>query len=74
MKYIVDQKDFIEKIKKHDWNYARYVDRFVNGADKDDYKKWKGFRLLAIDGSCLTLPQSNEIIKDFGFAKNLFFA
>ena len=41
MKYIVDPKDFIEKIKKHDWNYARNVDRFVNGADKDDYKKWK---------------------------------
>lgn len=36
----------------------------------DDFKKWKGFRLLAIDGTCLTLPQSNEIIKDFGFAKN----
>jgi len=36
----------------------------------DDYKKWKGFRLLAIDGTCLTLPQSKEIIKDFGFAKN----
>lgn len=38
--------------------------------ENDDYKKWKGFRLLAIDGTCLTLPQSDEIIKDFGFAKN----
>ena len=38
--------------------------------EDDDFKKWKGFRLLAIDGTCLTLPQSNEIIKDFGFAKN----
>ena len=38
--------------------------------EDDDCKKWKGFRLLAIDGTCLTLPQSNEIIKDFGFAKN----
>lgn len=36
----------------------------------DDFKKWRGFRLLAIDGTCLTLPQSKEIIKDFGFAKN----
>jgi hypothetical protein len=35
-----------------------------------DYKKWKGFRLLAIDGTGLALPQSEEIIKDFGFAKN----
>ena len=38
--------------------------------EDDDYKKWRGFRLLAIDGTCLTLPQSDEIIKDFGFAKN----
>ena len=38
--------------------------------EDNDYKKWKGFRLLAIDGTCLTLPQSDEIIKDFGFAKN----
>ena len=26
--------------------------------EDNDYKKWKGFRLLAIDGTCLTLPQS----------------
>jgi hypothetical protein len=38
--------------------------------EDDDYKKWRGFRLLAIDGTRLTLPQSDEIIKDFGFAKN----
>ena len=31
---------------------------------------WKGFRLLAIDGSRLQLPFSLEIIEDFGFAKN----
>jgi len=29
------------KIKNHDWNMARNVDRFVKGADKDDYEKWK---------------------------------
>lgn len=38
--------------------------------ENDDYKKWKEFRLSAIDGTCLILPQSNEIIKNFGFAKN----
>ncbi len=38
--------------------------------EDDDYKKWRGFRLLAMDGTSLILPQSNEIIKDFGFAKN----
>ena len=31
---------------------------------------WKGFRLLAIDGSKIQLPFSLEIIEDFGFAKN----
>jgi len=31
---------------------------------------WKGFRLLAIDGSRLQLPLSLEIIEYFGFAQN----
>lgn len=31
---------------------------------------WKGFRMLAIDGSKIQLPFSLEIIEDFGFAKN----
>jgi hypothetical protein len=31
---------------------------------------WKGFRLLAIDGSRIQLPLSLEIIEDFGFAQN----
>jgi hypothetical protein len=30
-----------EKIKMYDWNYARNVDSFVNGADKEDYQSWK---------------------------------
>lgn len=30
------------------------------------FKKWKGMRLLAIDGSTLQLPYSHEVIKDFG--------
>src|SRR3989344_5338969 len=46
--------------------------------EDDDFKKWKGFRLLAIDGTCLTLPQSNEIkndliILDRGYAATWFF-
>ena len=31
---------------------------------------WKGFRLLAVDGTRLQLPFSLDIIKNFGFAKN----
>jgi hypothetical protein len=31
-----------------------------------DVKKWKGYRLIAIDGSTLQLPRSEELIRDFG--------
>ncbi len=34
------------------------------------FNLWKGFRLLAVDGSRIHLPLSLEIIEDFGFAKN----
>ncbi len=34
------------------------------------FNLWKGFRLLAVDGSRLQLPSSLEIIENFGFAKN----
>ena len=30
------------------------------------YKKWRGYRLLAVDGSKLVLPPSNEIREEFG--------
>ena len=35
-----------------------------------EYKTWGGFRLLAIDGSKLQLPMSEEIVEFFGHAKN----
>lgn len=39
--------------------------------DEDDtFEKWNGFRLCAIDGSKLTLPRSEELIKEFGELKN----
>ena len=31
-----------------------------------NYKKWQGFRLLAIDGSSLKLPKNEETIEEFG--------
>lgn len=37
---MITDEEIKEKIQKHDWNYARNVDAFVNGADKDDYAKW----------------------------------
>ena len=33
-----------------------------------DYKKWNGFRLIAIDGSTSRLPNSEAIIKEYGVA------
>jgi hypothetical protein len=33
-------------------------------------KKWHGFRLIGIDGSTLRLPNSEEIIKVFGYQTN----
>jgi hypothetical protein len=36
----------------------------------DDYKKYKGYRLLAIDGSRIQLPNNEAVIKEFGLAEN----
>ena len=37
---------------------------------KDDYKKYKGYRLIAIDGSRIALPNKKEIIEEYGLAIN----
>lgn len=34
--------------------------------EDDDYKRYKGLRLLAIDGSKIRLPQTEEIRREFG--------
>jgi hypothetical protein len=36
--------------------------------DTTDYKKWNGFRLIAIDGSTSRLPNSEAIIEEYGVA------
>lgn len=43
---------------------------FYEDATKN--KKWKGKRIVAIDGSLLNLPVSNEIEKHFGGVKNQY--
>jgi len=35
----------------------------------DEYIKYKGFRLLGVDGSIITLPNNKEIQKEFGTTK-----
>jgi hypothetical protein len=41
------------------------LDEFYTDND-EAVKLWKGHRLLAVDGSRLTLPQNNELLKYFG--------
>jgi len=38
--------------------------------DDKSYKKWNDFRLMAVDGSTLQLPNSNDIISKFGVTTN----
>lgn len=36
----------------------------------EDYKQYKGYRLLAIDGTRIQLPNRESVIKEFGLAEN----
>lgn len=38
--------------------------------NEDSIKLWRSFRLLAVDGSRLTLPNTKELQEEFGIAKN----
>ena len=38
----------------------------------NSFKLWRGFRLLAVDGSSLTLPNTRELQKEFGTVKNQY--
>ncbi len=38
--------------------------------NEEAVKLWEGFRLLAVDGSCITLPITNELKAIYGQAKN----
>ena len=55
-------------------NYTAFIglnDLMINEFyQNSEYKTWKDFRLLAIDGSRLQLPMSKEVIETFGCAKN----
>lgn len=38
--------------------------------EDNHFKKYKGYRLLAIDGSCMEIPNTEELIKHYGYATN----
>lgn len=45
------------------------IDNFYT-KDNDGLKLWNGFRVLAVDGSRITLPNTTELKRCFGAAKN----
>ena len=38
--------------------------------EDNDFKKYKGYRLLAVDGSCIEIPNTEELKKHYGCAGN----
>lgn len=51
--------------------YIELNDEFVKRYySEEDYKRYKGYRLLAIDGSKIQLPSKEEVIEKFGLAEN----
>jgi len=39
-------------------------------ADDDGYKTWNGYRLSAIDGSVMEIPDTKELREEYGYIKN----
>lgn len=51
--------------------YIELNEELVKGYYRDgDYKQYKGYRLLAIDGSRVQLPNKESVIEEFGLAEN----
>lgn len=51
--------------------YIELNEELVKGYYGDgDYKQYKGYRLLAIDGSRIQLPNKESVIEEFGLAEN----
>jgi hypothetical protein len=38
----------------------------VEGSYHEDWKRWRGYRVLAVDGSFVQLPADPELLKYFG--------
>ena len=47
----------------------RLIEEFYTD-NEASVKLWKGYRLLSVDGSCITLPDTKELAKEYGCAKN----
>lgn len=67
----VTKSAFSHARKKLKWEAFQYLNKV--GCDsfykEAPYKTWNGFRLLAIDGSTLVLPNHPSIVREFGVTK-----
>lgn len=51
--------------------YIELNEEFIKGFyGDDDYDKYKGYRLIAIDGTKLHMPNRASVIEEFGYAEN----
>lgn len=56
------------RAKLNPWAFQRLTEVNVNTFYQEaEYKKWKDYRLLAIDGSVINLPYSKDIAQEFGY-------
>lgn len=75
--YNIEEKSFTKQSysearmkMKHEAYIELNEDLVKQYYSSDDYKKYKGYRLIAIDGSRIGLPNKKEIINEFGLAEN----
>jgi len=55
------------RAKLNPWAFKRLRDVAVSSFYAEaPYHKWKGFRLLAVDGSTINFPHSKSVVKEFG--------
>ena len=63
------QQSFSESREKLRWEGCRYLlDKLVEMFYQSDYEKWHGYRLMAIDGSKLQLPEDAKLKSLYGTA------
>jgi hypothetical protein len=65
---------FTQQRKKIDYSFFKYLSKFLvmyyYEIIGNEIKHWKGFRLLAVDGSRLNLVNKPDLLKEFGVQVN----
>lgn len=65
--FIQNRKKINPKVFQH---LSAVITENFYSSENDGLKLWNGFRVLAVDGSRITLPNTAELRKRFGAAKN----